>query len=155
MVLLLMGIVASFAVLSIPRNDKHEQVAREAGRLRALLGMAAQEAILRGRAIGMAVGGRGYRFVTQDDKGHWQTLADPVLRAHTLPAELRLQLHAHGLSGVRSPPAPSPDSPQVLLFSTGELTPFDLQVTDKTGAAHVRLVAAENGKMTLVDGNEP
>lgn len=150
-VLLLVGILASFAVLSMPTPDIRTRVEREAHRLRALLDVAMNEAILRDSPVGLIVRVKSYGFAVLDDDGHWRALKDSVLRDRSIPSGLRLLLHTDGVPEGLVSSSLSAVSPPVLFYSSGELTPFDLQVTDEAGAAHADISATESGRITLND----
>jgi general secretion pathway protein H len=122
-VLVIVGVVITFAVLSAGGESRAEQLQREARRLAALLDMASEEAVLRGEQRAVRFSEDGYEFMVLQG-AEWLPLSeDPVLRQRALPegVELRLELEDNP-----PPELVSEDSelPQVFLLSSGEMTPF-------------------------------
>ena len=118
--LTLIGIIATFAVLSVRRSD-NEQLATEAQRLTALLELTRQEALLRSEQRGVHFTESGYTLLTLDDKGGWQPPEDStLLQEYQLPSELHLKLWVDERPvNFKETPA---DLPQVVLLSSGELS---------------------------------
>ncbi len=146
--LLIIGIVVTAATLSIGNNDA--ELEESARRLQAVLDLAADEAVLQSRDLGFSVTAEGYRFLVRGDEG-WRTVnGDPLLRERFLPEELRLELTVEGL-----PVAPSVDeeeqpTPQVLLFSSGERTPFEATLRPaRTPSPAWRVTGEPVGRISL------
>ena len=86
-------------------------------------------------------------------RGLWAPAkGDDALRERTLPVGLRLRLRVEGREVLLRPPKDTePLQPQVMLFSNGDVTPFELTVgregsdlaaslaSDETGAIHLTL----------------
>ncbi|NIL94790.1 MAG: type II secretion system minor pseudopilin GspH, partial [Woeseiaceae bacterium] len=93
-VIVIVGIVASIALLSVGlvAGDRDLQV--EARRFAALLEVAQDEATLQGREFGLEVMTSSYRFVEFDPlTNQWGDLvADETLRLRRLPAGLEFEL---------------------------------------------------------------
>ena len=128
-VLVLIGIIVSFAVLSIGDGGRQERLKQEAQRVHALFALASEEAVLRSLELGVIVQRQGYRFVVYDGEA-WQPLGgDDMFRDRSLPETLEVSLFMEGLP-VDLEPRPAKDSadiaPQLLFFSSGERTPFEL-----------------------------
>ena len=130
--LVLISIIASFAVLSIPGNDSRERLADEARRLAALLEMTRQEALLRGEQRGVYFTATGYTLMTLDGKGPVLSLNNAVAQhEYPLPAGFQLQLWIEGRPVTF---ARNPDYlPQVLLLSSGEMTAFTVVLSEVEG----------------------
>lgn len=120
-VLVLIGIIASFALLSVGGGPR-ERLAEEARRLAALVELHQQEAILSGEPRGIQFTRTGYAVLRQDEKGAWQPpAAAETLIQHRLPDEIALGLWVEGR------PAALKNAgklPQVLLLASGEATEF-------------------------------
>lgn len=134
-VLFIIGIVVSFAVLTVGDRVAADRLQREAERLQALLDIAAEEAVLFGVEIGLDISGPGYRFLRLAPDG-WEALGgDGPLRPRELPegAELRLTREDDDQSrydrltaGADEEDEDSGPRPEVLFLSSGEVTPFEL-----------------------------
>src|SRR3569833_2685597 len=138
--MLIIGVVISFAALSIHRADI--SVEEEAERLAALIRLGAQEAVLQGRELAVEFDGDHYAFVAFDGD-QWQPLEDEVLRPRTLPFDVAVDLEMQGDQLTLGTEAKSdPDRvaadderapPRIYLLSSGEMSPFEHRV-HKSGA---------------------
>jgi general secretion pathway protein H len=120
-VLVLIGIITSFALLSAGRGPR-ERLAEEGRRLAALVELHQQEAILNGEPRGIQFTRTGYAILRQDEKGAWQppAAADTLIQ-HQLPEEIALELWIEGRpAGLKT----AGKTPQVLLLASGEVTEF-------------------------------
>jgi general secretion pathway protein H len=124
-VLVIVGIILTFAALSAGGDSRARELEREAQRFVALLDLAGDEAVLRGEQLAIEISANGYEFLILRE-GKWLPLADdPQLRARALPPGVELDLEL----GDVPPPSldeEDEDSPQVFLLSSGEMTPFEL-----------------------------
>lgn len=153
-VLFIIGILASIVIVSIARRPITERQHIEATRLEQLLNLAADQAQLQSRQIGLLIGPHQYRFEYLNDKRQWVPYGDGPLRPRKLPKpfEFRLHIEQHAISGKRltqmsttpngedkdnssdtdddtdngDPHKPPP--PQILLLSSGEATAFKLDI---------------------------
>jgi general secretion pathway protein H len=159
-VIVILGIMAGMAVLSIGvlRADDPAQI--EARRLTALMETLAEEALVQGRDYGVEFFEDGYRFLAWDpDSGLWSEIQDDVvLRRRELPEELRVSLAIEGREVVirnrdRRANQQRKDEivPQVAVFSSGELIPFELfLVTGSVSDAWI-LRGRMSGELELVE----
>jgi general secretion pathway protein H len=135
-VILIMGIMVGFAVLSM--GGREDLAAKEVKRLATLLQLAQEEALLEGKELGLRFDHQGYSFHALS-AGHWSQLTeDPMLKPRTLPEQMRLELTTEGKDYEFGPQGnlEGQDAPQVLILSSGETTPFsvELQAFDSTRA---------------------
>jgi general secretion pathway protein H len=138
-VLVIIGIILTFAVLSIGDGGRRDRLEQEARRLQALLTLTGEEAVLRSLELGVVLKRQGYRFVAFDGE-KWQPVAgDALLREHRLPESMALELFIDGLPVELSllPGEGEEDEegplPQLLFFSSGERQPFELTVAYRDG----------------------
>ena len=148
--MIIISIVIGMAVFMV--GDRRSQyLDHEARRLMAMLDMSAQEAILQFAELGVVFDNQSYRFVIFDDKEQvWKEYTSPGQRSpfrhYELPEGMFLELDFEGIrqaSGASIETltliderelerfADDPDEsetlqPQVILFSSGEITEFDL-----------------------------
>jgi len=151
-VLLIIGITLSFASLSIGGRGREQAVEQEAQRLAGRLSLAAQESVLQGREMALEISDDSYRFVMFDEDEWRAQDEDEILRARKLPAELRLKLTLEGepVDLERKKDAgKSEDVPRIYLFSSGEMTPFELTLLDEYGSNY-RIRGAANGKLKVL-----
>ena len=152
-VLVLIGIILSFAVLSIGDGGRQERLKQEAQRIHAIFSLAGEEAVLQSQELGVVVQRQGYAFVVYDGEG-WQPISnDDMFRDYPLPVETELSLFMDGLEvGLNTRPENEDGTltPQLLFFSSGERTPFELVVAYRDGPSLAyRLMAPLVGPMEL------
>lgn len=88
-VLVIIGVVLTFATLSVNPTGPGDRLDTASQRLLALAQDAADEAILSGQTIGLQIGNHGYRFIRLTDHG-WKTInsSDSPLRPRRLDDDL-------------------------------------------------------------------
>ncbi len=127
-VLVIIGIMVSFAVLQFT-DQGVKQVQEETRRLELLIKLAREEAILEGSdyAIGFWQGGYSF-YALNEEKGKWHEITeDPSLRPREIPEDIELSMELESqLIILEMKP---PEKPQIFLLSSGEMTPFILQLS--------------------------
>ena len=136
-VLVLIGIIFSFAVLSFGGDDLAEAMERETHRLATLVSLANDEAILRGEEFAIRFTDDGYDFLVLTASGWQPTVDDHLLKPHHLTAGIFMRVEVDGdppgLGGLDEDSENSEDDeddeedaiiPQVFILSSGEMTPF-------------------------------
>jgi general secretion pathway protein H len=135
-VVVILGVLAAALVLSVAVGGGERQLEREAEQMRALLGYACEQAELSGREIGISLNTAGYRFNREGElrPRHWLAGSSAALTREGHAVEIAVQF---------------PDKPQLLCFSSGELTPFrlDLGLADITN--RYRLDGQPDGTVDL------
>lgn len=126
-VLLLVGVILTMATLAVAPAVGRVDGADEARRLAALLQLAREQAVLQGLEHGLEVSRDGYRMLVLQDRG-WQPLQETAWRPHDLLEGIRLELVIEGRAVVL--PREPTGEPQLLLFSSGEMTPFEIELQD-------------------------
>ena len=143
-VLVIIGTILSIGLMSFNLADNDRNLKTESRRFMALSEVALDEATMQGREFGIELMSKGYRFVEFDAfAGRWAELpGDDTLRLRGLPEELAFDLY---LEDKRIPldddPAPFEDpdensgvsannsyAPHLLIFSSGDTTPFELHI---------------------------
>ncbi len=152
-VLALIGIIISFAVLSVGDGGRQERLRQEAEQMASLFALASEEAVLQSIELGAVLHREGYAFVSYGADG-WQPLAgDDLFRERTLPDGVELALFMDGLQvslGPRALEEAKEVLPQVLFFSSGERTPFELSLSYRDGQALTyRLQAPLMGRIAM------
>ena len=133
-VLVIIGVILTLATLSLPRPSPHDEIERQAARLAVLLQLARDEAMLRSREMGLRADAEELQFLILDDEG-WEVLQDDVLRPRRWDEDTRAELVVEGFATERESPGRERGEeiqPQVLLASSGEMTPFELVLTSRT-----------------------
>ncbi len=128
-VVVIIGILASFATLSIGNRAESDRLQTEAERLRTLIQLASEEAQVKGVELGWQRTADGYRFLaTVPGAGVWQEFdGGRSFRARRLPEPLELELRVEGR--IVPPPADLAEAePEILMLSSGEMTPFEISL---------------------------
>ena len=154
-VLVLLGVLTSLAVLgSGIASSPTRKLNDEAERLNSLLRVLLDEAVLDNREYGVRFEQRSYQVLSFDPrKARWAPLDDKV---HELPdwAELSIEVEEQkiGLLGAKDDKkgkgekkAPAVKPPQLLILSSGELTPFTLRLAGGRGRDAPVLLLSSDG----------
>jgi general secretion pathway protein H len=155
-VLVLIGIIFSFAVLSVGRNDQDEVMKRETRRLATLIDMANNEAVIRGQELAIHFTEGGYAFLVLQVEG-WQELpGDPLLKPHKLPQGFSVRIEVEGdppglgqkdKEDNKDKKADDTLTPQVYILSSGEMTPFSATLQAENSRVRYHLTASMLGKL--------
>lgn len=150
-VVVIIGVLASIAVLSIGRRGLEDRLDLEARRLSELVTLAADEAVLQGVELGFIQTADGYAFLALKD-GSWLPLESAgALRGRALAEPFYLELSVEGRRVKPLPPdvPPAELKPQVLLLSSGEATEFSADVRARDYGPHYRLQGDALGRFKL------
>jgi general secretion pathway protein H len=143
-VIAIIGIVMSIALLSLGLLSDDRDLQREGRRMIALVQVAQDEAIMQGREFGLELMADSYRFVEYDPLLNlWgELIGDDTLRMRQLPDDYEFDLFIEGqrilldvdpAAFAKSEEAANRDlsenyAPHVLIFSSGDMTPFELHI---------------------------
>ncbi len=140
--ILIIAIMMSAAMLSFNTSSGDQTIRDEARRFMALVQLAQDDAIMQGRDFGLDFAVSGYRFVEYDPfTTQWaETLNDNYLQYWTLPEGIEFELYLEDqrvlldqqLEVIEyNDASDQPDdsyTPQLLIFSSGDSTPFELHI---------------------------
>jgi general secretion pathway protein H len=152
-VVFIIGVVAGMAVISTGNSGVDRLLEQEARRARVLFGLAAQEAVLQGRPLGVMVEARAYRFLIAGAE-HWEELQySGPLRERRLREGFHMDLSGSEQVTVlrnRQQQKEEDDlSPQVLFLPTGEMNPFTLSFRHHSHEGSYKLQGQSSGQMQL------
>jgi general secretion pathway protein H len=157
-VITIIGVMLGTMLLSLGDRGQDSQLEKERDRLAALFNYVQERAALQTIEYGLRCEQGGYRFVMYDSrKAQWlEDPLDELLRARALPDGLDLALSVEDRPIVlpaRSDPrkrAASLDlTPQVMIYSSGDLTRFRLTLTRAAAHRGVVLSGASAGKVEI------
>ncbi|MGB0723348.1 MAG: type II secretion system minor pseudopilin GspH [Gammaproteobacteria bacterium] len=136
-VILIIGVMGVAIAMNVHRRDT--RLDDEVERLRAVLELASQTAIISSAELGFAVTENGYRFYELNGDG-WVALApkEGPLRTHEIANGMVLSLRTDSVGGES---VGATDLPELLLRSSGEYTPFELEVFQ-----------AQTGERAVIEG---
>jgi len=143
-VILIIGIIVSFASLSIGQNTSRI-VQDEVERLHGLVRLAGEEAVLQGRELALEFNRDRYQFLELGSEG-WQPIEeDKMFRERPLPETVKVDLM---LEGVEASFEDKENLPRIFILSSGELSSFTLTLGTDEGEEY-SLEGFINGKLAL------
>jgi len=145
-VVVIIGVLAATLTLAIGSSGGERQLERQAEQTRALIGYACEQAEISGREIGLSLNRDGYRF-SRLERDAWIGFNDGELRARHWLSGTSAVLSRDGRG--MEVGAEFPEKPQLLCFSSGELTPFRLELALGDVAARYRLDGNPDGSVQL------
>lgn len=169
-VVTVIGIIVSIGLLSLSVLGDDRQLRIEARRITSLFAAAQDEAVMQGREFGLELMRSSYRFVEYDPyQARWLELEiDDIFRARTLPEDLEFDLLLEGrmiLLSAEAATIADPNStnvsnpsnkyaPHVLIFSSGEATPFELRISRRSENQVVILEGDVMGVVNIMTAEE-
>ena len=141
MVVVILGIVASVVVVGFTGADRQRGLIREAKRLALVVEMARDESVLSGLEYGLDVLEDGYQFLVYDiDRERWTTLTESPYSAHEVVQDVALDLFIDDFAldpaRLMSNAGLDEATPEVIILSSGELTPFSMQFVPRWDGQH-------------------
>src|SRR5512136_2276484 len=128
-VLVIIAVLTSLAVLSIGVLGKDRGLDAEGERYADVAAAALEQAELEGRDFGIRFAANRYEVLTYASRRQrWESVVDDRLyAAYELPAGIAVQLEIEGLPIQFSEDKPGVERvPQVLLYSSGDVSPYRL-----------------------------
>ena len=143
-VIAITAIIVSMVVFSLGVLGDDRELQKEGRRMIALVQLAQDEAIMQGREFGLEVMAGSYRFVEFDPLLNlWgELIGDDTLRLRQLPEDYEFDLFLEGqrvLLDLEPANLVEPDegasrdlskhyAPHILIFSSGDMTPFEVHI---------------------------
>jgi general secretion pathway protein H len=149
-VVVILGVLAAALTLAVGVGGGARQLARQAEQVQALVGYACEQAELTGREIGISMTTSGWRF-SRLERDDWQAFREGELRPRQWLANSAATLSRDGHNVEIA--AHFPDKPQLLCFSSGELTPFRLELNLPEAPQIYRIEGKLDGTVTLAAVN--
>ena len=165
--MIIIAVITVGAVLSVSALGQDRELEKETERLVGLLNYAKEQAELQTRELGLEVTSNTYNFLAFDPRrGLWDDIQeDDVLRTRTLPSGLELGLVIEGRPVTLNKPKLKDKSklkdedlakrlPDLMIFSNGDLTSFELSLTRDGTDRKATLIADEQGQIKVADNPE-
>ena len=169
-VIVIVGTVLSIGMLSFGLLGNDRELKTEARRIVALTEVAQDEAFMQGREFAIEFMTTSYRFVEYDAfGGRWADVPDDdTLRLRNLPDDAEFELFLEGKrillaekpAQFEDPEEKSssmtskPYSPHLLIYSSGDATPFELQIVRSFDDQRVILRGDALGAIEIVNPDE-
>jgi len=144
-VVIIIGVISTAFLLSV-KGGHEDQAHTEAQRFTELVRLAGQEAMLRSRELAVEFVPRGYHFLVYQEQA-WQALDDDILRPRELAEGLFLDVQLDG--GDIDLADTETQAPRILLFSTGEMTPFEVIIRPEHGDVEYHINGDAGGALSM------
>jgi general secretion pathway protein H len=149
-VVVIIGIISAGIVLSVSVVGRDRELEKESDRLLALLTYAREQAELQTRDYGVMFQDDGYEFLAYDvRRSVWRSIhEDAALAPRRLPDGLAVSLSLEARPVVLKRPKDAADkTPQVMIFSNGDLTSFTATLERDGGVRSVTLTQDDKGEV--------
>lgn len=145
-VVVIIGVLTSLVALSISPNKPSPQ--KESRRFYEVLEAAREQAVLFNQDLGVELTENSYQVLHWRAQ-QWWSLDIPIFSAYQLPENLYQTLWINGLPNENEAAGDDKPQPQILLFATGEVTPFEWTLKDPADTDQWRLSANPLGVFEL------
>ena len=155
MVAVIITVLAGAAVLSLGVVGNDRVIEREVFRLRTLLELLREEAVMLNRDYGVLFSETGYRFYLFDQQRllWFEPLDDRFLSARQLQEPLTLGLRLEDrditLDIEFEPDTLEVPQPQVVLLASGEMTPFEIAFYRELNGGQILLKSELDGSLEV------
>lgn len=169
-VVVIIGIVASIAMLSLGLVGDDRELRTEARRVMSLIEVAQDEAMMQGREFGLELMAESYRFVEYDVfTNQWgELLGDDTFRMRQLPEgsefellleDRRVRLNTEPRAFENTEDRNRQDltenyAPHILIYSSGDLSPFELHIARAADDQSVVLRSDPGGAIKIVTDDD-
>jgi len=130
-VILIIGVMATFVTLSIGNRALDDRMDNESHRIEELAKLGLDEADLKGIPLGLSFSEAGYRFLAINDKKAWSDYTGgDVFRPRRLspPFFVQLSVENRPVAPAAADTPPEKLVPQILLLPGGDVTAFALDL---------------------------
>ncbi len=157
-VVAIIGILVGAVVLSVSVVGSDREAEQETRRLQGLIDLLHEDSLMQSRDYGLMLTTGGYRFYVYDYKQlKWLEVAgDKLLAEHAVRNQLVLALALDGKDVKLEKKFETIDrekdpQPQVMILSSGEITPFVLDVSRDGVRGHFSLTGELDGKLAVAE----
>ena len=147
-VLVLLGIILSIAVIG-GGNRQGDQLEEDVRRLLQIIKLAQEEAIINHQEMAVKFGEHHYELQLFDaEKKAWLEISDPLMfRRRDLDEAYKIRLLQDGISVSLD----EEDSGRVMIYSSGEMTPFELEISLPDTEIKYRMLGTMVGALDVED----
>jgi general secretion pathway protein H len=155
-VVAIIGLLVRAVTLSMDVLGNDREIEEETGRLRGLLDLLHEEALMQSRDYGVMFTATGYRIYVFDyTQLEWVLPpADRLLETHSLRPQLAMRLELDGRTVPLDRDFEEQDvenaEPQIMLLSSGEVTPFTIEMERAGIPGHFELTAKLDGELSVI-----
>jgi general secretion pathway protein H len=149
-VVVIIGVLSAGLLLSITLTGRDRDLEKESDRLLALMNYAREQSELQTREYGLIFQDDNYEFVTYDvHRAIWRSVfEDDALVLRKLPYGLDVKLKVETRPVVLKKPKDAKDkTPQVMIFSSGDLTQFEVTLEREGGIRSITVTEDDKGAL--------
>jgi general secretion pathway protein H len=149
-VVVIIGVLAAAMLLSVSLTGQDRELEKESTRLVDLFRYVREQAELQTREYGVMFQDDGYQFLVYDPhRGLWRDVfEDDALSERKLPDGLDVKLTVDARPIVLKRPKDATDrTPQVMVFSSGELSTFSIILERDNGVRSVTIAPTDKGEI--------
>jgi general secretion pathway protein H len=155
-VVVIIALMAAVMTVAVGALGGDRQIEEEADRIADVLSVTLEQAELEGRDYGLRIEPDGYEVMVFDGRRGWTPAGgDRWFERHGLPPGLSVSLEAEGrLVLLRKAETPESRLPQVITFSSGDVTPYRITLTRSSSGATNTVEGAFDGTIEVTRGEE-
>jgi general secretion pathway protein H len=147
-VVVIIGVLSAGLLLSVSLTGRDRDLEKESDRLLALMNYAREQSELQTRNYGLIFQDDNYEFVSYDvRRAVWRSVfEDDALVLRRLPYGLDVKLKVETRPVVLKKPKDAKDkTPQVMIFSSGDLTQFEVTLEREGGIRSITIAPDDKG----------
>lgn len=150
-VVVLLGIVSSFAVLSLNIVGLETELEQETKKIHALINLAKEEAIIQAQEIALVVGKKNYYFQYYDwDKKDWFEKEDKVFRQRKIHEGLKIYLESQTEKIISKKEDDEEKLNRAFFLSSGEQSEFIVKISIREEEQnYYRIIGEINGVLKV------
>lgn len=142
-VLVVIGLLAALAVFTMAGSSQQRELENEVRELFLLMQTASEQAVLNNQELGLRLEEGEYQFVAfEDQTGDWKASGERMFRARSLPEWITVTEFIES-DAPRLASAEDRLRPDVVFFSSGETTPFELEFTLGSSSETTHVLASD------------
>lgn len=129
-IVFIISLVLSLTIISLPDNKK-QLLEKEVERVRYLLHLASEQALIQAHAWGIAFSQTEYQFYYFDNL-QWQLVNDEIFRKRAIEESLMVTIYIEGIEIVLEEDLTEVNKPQIFILQNGEYLPdFTITIAEK------------------------
>jgi general secretion pathway protein H len=147
-VVVIIGVLSAGLLLSVTLTGRDRDLEKESDRLLALMNYVREQSELQTREYGLIFQDDYYEFVSYDmHRATWRSVfEDDALVLRRLPYGLDVKLKVETRPVVLKKPQDAKDkTPQVMIFSSGDLTQFEVTLEREGGVRSITITTDDKG----------
>lgn len=132
-VITIAAIMVGASVLAFP-DSSSDRLKKMGGRFSALISLAQDEAILQSQDFALEISDSGYSFYRRVD-AKWEAYSDKPFVRRAVGGDIQAELVLEGL--LINPPSQDKVKPQIVISSSGEMTPFSYTLSNQDKSTYI------------------